>query len=85
MPSEAMPIGSEVETSHFIDEEQAERQIEECEQKLREDLALGKPTFEAARLLRMAREFLRARMYTNAFLCAARARGIALERLAPSR
>jgi hypothetical protein len=85
MTVDVVALGCEVVTSHFIDEEQAERQIEQCEQKLRDDLALGKPTYEAARLLRMAREFLRARMFTNAFLCAVRARGIDLERLAPNR
>jgi hypothetical protein len=85
MTSEVVSIGCEVATSHFIDEEQAERQIDQCEEKLKEDASRGKPISEAARFLKKAREYLQAGMYTNAFLYAVRARGIALERLAPSR
>jgi hypothetical protein len=85
MTVEVVSMGCEVATSHFIDEEQAEHQIDMCEVKLRGDRAMGRPVKEAAALLEKAREFLGAGMYTKAFLCAVRARGIALERLAPSR
>ena len=85
MPSDVVSIGREVVTSHFIDEEQAEHQIDMCEVKLRGDRAMGRPVTEATRLLNKAREFLQAGMYTKAFLYAVRARGIAIERLAPSK
>jgi hypothetical protein len=85
MTSDVLALGCEVATSHFIDGEQAEHQIDMCELKLRADREMGRPVSEAAALLKMAREFLEAGMYTKAFLYAVRARGIALERLAPGR
>ncbi len=85
MTSDVISTGCEVAASHFIDEEQARHQIDICELKLRADREMGRPVKEAAALLEMAREFLGAGMYTKAFLYAVRARGIAIERLAPSR
>jgi hypothetical protein len=85
MTLEVLALGCEVATSHFIDEEQAQHQIDMCEVKLRVDREMGRPVSEAAALLEMAREFLQAGMYTKAFLYAVRARGITLERLAPGR
>jgi len=85
MTPEVLTIGHELATSHFIDEEQAQHQINICELKLRADREMGRPVSEAAALLEMAREFLQAGMYTKAFLYAVRARGITLERRAPGR
>jgi len=73
-------IGGEVDTAHFIDEDQAEAQIERCEALLKQEQASGKAVKERLRLLEDARYFLRNGLFIRA-LAAIRARGIAVERL----
>lgn len=74
-------IGGEVDTAHFIDEDQAEAQIEHCEELLKQEQANGKAVKERLRLLEDARYFLQNGLFIRAFLAAIRARGIAVERL----
>ncbi len=76
-------MGCEIPVSHFIDEDQAEKQIEASAAHLRVEEARGRPVSEARRLLQRAREFLRQGLFTKAFLLAIQARGIALERVGP--
>ena len=74
-------VGGDVETSHFIDEEQAEAQIDLCDAQLKEEQARGMPVSERLAFLKKARELLELGQFTKAFLFAVRARGIAVERL----
>jgi hypothetical protein len=76
-------MGCEIPVSHFIDEGQAEKQLEASEMYLRVEEALGRPVSEARRLLENARELLRRGLFTKAFLLAIQARGIALEMVGP--
>jgi len=70
-----------VAASHFIDEDQALHQIEQLQKKLDEEGARGRANEDARRLLTKARELLDAGQFSQAFMLAVRARGIAVERL----
>jgi len=83
MGGEVVSLGCELPASHFIDEDQARRQIEASAAHLRVEEALGRSVSEAKRCLERAREFLRQGLFTKAFLLAMKARGIALEMVGP--
>lgn len=83
MGGKVVSMGCEIAVSHFIDEDQAEKQLEASESQLRAEEALGRPVSEARRLLARARQFLREGLFTKAFLLAVQARGIAVEKVAP--
>ena len=83
MGGEVVSLGCELPASHFIDEDQARRQIEASAAHLRVEETLGRPVSEARRLLQRARELLRQGLFTKAFLLAMKARGIALEMVGP--
>ena len=85
MTSEELPVGCEMVVSHFIDEQQAESQIEQCERMLADGTSSGRPATEARAHLAKAREFLRAGQFTRAFLYAIKARGLDVEMLPPSK
>jgi len=82
MGGEVVSMGCEIAVSHFIDEDQAEKQIEASESYMRAESAGGRPVSEARQCLDRAREFLRLGLFTRAFFLAIQARGIALERVA---
>jgi len=81
MGGQVVSLGCEIAVSHFIDEGQAEKQIEASESHIRAESAGGRPVSEARQCLDRAREFLRAGLFTRAFFLAIQARGIALERV----
>lgn len=72
-------MGCEIAVSHFIDQDQAEKQIEVAAEHMKAEEARGRPSASARRLLVEARELLEAGLFTRAFLLAVRARGMALE------
>jgi len=82
MGADVVSTGCEIPVSHFIDEDQAEKQIEASEAHLRAEESRGRPVSDARRCLEKAREFLRQGLFTRAFFLAIQARGIALERVA---
>lgn len=81
MSGEVVSMGCEIAISHFIDEDQAEKQIEASEAHLRAEQARGRPVTDARRCLDKAREYLQFGLFTRAFFLAIQARGIALERV----
>jgi len=81
MGDEVISMGCELTVSHFIDEDQAEKQVEALAAHLRAEEARGRPVSETRCRLDRAREFLRLGLFTRAFLMAIQARGIALERV----
>ena len=81
MSGELVSIGWEIADSHFIDQDQAELQIDNCAAHLKEEEARGRPVAEARRCLERAREFLSRGLFTRAFFLALKARGVALERV----
>lgn len=85
MASGEISVGCEMVVSHFIDEDQAESQIEQCEKMLADGTTLGRAAAEARAYLAKAREFLRAGLFTRAFLYAIKARGLDVEMLPPSK
>jgi hypothetical protein len=83
MGGEVVSLGCEIPVSHFIDEDQAEHQVEASERHLWSEEARGRPQEAARRLLEQARENLRRGLFTKAFLLAVQARGIPLEMVGP--
>jgi hypothetical protein len=83
MGGKVISMGCEIPVSHFIDEDQAEHQLEASESHLRAEEARGRPVAEARRLLARAREILRRGLFTKAFFLAIQVRGIALEKVGP--
>jgi hypothetical protein len=81
MGGRLVSMGCEMPVSHFIDEDQAEHQVDESEEHLRAEEARGRPVSEGRRLLERARQHLREGLFTKAFLLAIQARGINLERV----
>ena len=85
MPAGEVSVGCEIAVSHFIDEDQAQSQIEQCERMLANLPARDRAVQQAREYLAKAREFLEAGLFTKAFLYAIRARGLDVEMLPPSR
>ena len=83
MGGEVVSMGCEIPVSHFIDEDQAEKQVEATEAHLRAVEARGHRDIGARRLLERARDHLRQGLFTKAFLLAIRARGINFETVGP--
>jgi hypothetical protein len=83
MSGEVVSMGCEMPASHFIDEDQAENQVEATAAHLRAEAARGRQAPGHQKLLDRARELLREGHFTKAFLLAIRARGIDLERVGP--
>lgn len=83
MNGEVVSMGCELPGSHFIDEDQAENQVEATAAHLQAEEARGNHVPEARRCLEKARELLRQGLFTKAFLLAVQARGICLEMVGP--
>ena len=79
MGGDVVSMGCEIASSHFIDRDQAEKQMEATAAYIKAEEARGRPTGVARQLLREARELLDAGRFTRAFLLAVRARGMDLE------